>query len=840
MFHLCCVAIFLVSAAGRIQGTVTDEQTGLAIPNANIMVQGTTIGTATDGDGSFFILNVPSGTYTVEVSFIGYQTKRILDVAVEYDKTVRLNVSLQPSAVEIAPLDVTSERAGVSKEMVGTTYIVGKDEISSLPVDRTTDLIAFQAAVARTDTAFHVRGGRPTEVQYMIDDVSIIDPLTGSVAINISKGIIDEVIFLPGGFNAEYGRAMSGVINMITSHPGAGMSAEVRGKTEHIMPDDRDFGYSNVNASVPLPLGRRLAGYVALDFMHTDDWDPRLTILPHKERDDYSVYGKCLYDASAKVKVNFDGAMSQSRFDRYETLWKFNLDHYRSDLEKGDLQSMSIRYLPDSRRFFQMTVSRLHFEQTFGVREDTDNGIFDEYDFRPYETLSFIRPSMDNPFGAYVLKPYGDGDYPEYSERMSTVIKTALCADLQIHQNHEVRAGVERVFQRFNAFTYFISDSLHQLTDEYEYRPAEYSAYLQDNIDLGGAYARLGCRYDYFSSDIDSIEPKHYVSPRLGLSFDVSDDLIVRANIGLYAQPPLYDQMYCYYNMLPLPSYLFGLVPILGNPELRPERTVSYELGAQGAITDGFNVTFNAFYKDVTDLIGTRAVHIRPLHPTYLQYVNIEYANIKGIETILEAKRGPLAGKISYTLSWTRGTSSYASEFGDTTVERPACDYYLDFDQRHRIFFQGTIRLPYSSQMHVFAYFGNGFPYTPPDPEGKYVETNYERLSFQRQIDCLLSKTFTVGRMKLSVDLEIINILDHQYEITPHFPQLREPNLADFDDYITLQSEYYSPAADADHDGMISPYEDYLSYVAVREATDDIVHAYSEPRRARIGVAISY
>ncbi len=236
MFHLCCVAIFLVSAAGRIQGTVTDEQTGLAIPNANIMVQGTTIGTATDGDGSFFILNVPSGTYTVEVSFIGYQTKRIIDVVVEYDKTARLDVSLQPAAVEIAPVDVTSERSGVSKEMVGTTYVVGKDEISSLPVDRTTDLIAFQAAVARTDTALHVRGGRPTEVQYMIDDVSIIDPLTGNVAINISKGIIDEVIFLPGGFNAEYGRAMSGIINMITSHPGTGMSAEVRGKTEYIMP----------------------------------------------------------------------------------------------------------------------------------------------------------------------------------------------------------------------------------------------------------------------------------------------------------------------------------------------------------------------------------------------------------------------------------------------------------------------------------------------------------------------------------------------------------------------------------------------------------------------------
>jgi len=65
-------------------------------------------------------------------------------------------------------------------------------------------------------------------------------------------------------------------------------------------------------------------------------------------------------------------------------------------------------------------------------------------------------------------------------------------------------------------------------------------------------------------------------------------------------------------------------------------------------------------------------------------------------------------------------------------------------------------------------------------------------------------------------------------------------HLSDFDDYITFHSNYYNPAADANHDGMISPYEDYDSYVAIREATDDIVYAFSAPRRARIGISVSY
>jgi outer membrane receptor protein involved in Fe transport len=298
--------------------------------------------------------------------------------------------------------------------------------------------------------------------------------------------------------------------------------------------------------------------------------------------------------------------------------------------------------------------------------------------------------------------------------------------------------------------------------------------------------------------------------------------------------------MYSYYNLLPLPSYLTGYVPIIGNPELSPEKTTSYELGLQGEINKDLSVTASVFHKDVTDLIGTRQVRLLPLHHTYYQYVNIEYANIKGVETIAEFDQGFFTGKISYSLSWAKGTSSYASEFGDTIIERPAADYYLDFDQRHRVFIQGTFHLPFTSQLYVFGYFGNGFPYTPPDPEGKYETRNYERLPFQRQIDCVLSKLFKVGHLALSLDLEVINLLNHQYEITPHYPLIRDVHLSDFNDFISIASNYYSPPADANHDGVITPIEDYESYVAIREATDDYVNSYSPPRRVRFGITMNY
>ena len=840
MVQICCTAILLMNMSGKIQGTVSDGKSGMPITDANVLVLNTDIGSATDDEGNFFILNMEPGDYTIEVSCLGYGTKRVANVLVEYNKTSRLSISLEPTPVEIAPITVTSERPAVSKDMVGTTYLVRKEEIAHLPVDHTIDLIAFQAAVARRDTGLHVRGGRATEVQYMIDNVTIIDPQTGNLAINLSKGIVDEVIFLPGGFNAEYGRAMSGVINMITTRPAENMSAGVRGKVERNTDPKNDYGYGNIESSVHLPVSDKFKGYLSLDVMHTDDWDPRYQILPHKERDDYSLYGKWLYGASGKLKMAVSGAMSRSQFDRYETLWKFNLDHYRSDIRKGNMQAINLSYLPDTRRFFQLTVSRLYSHVTYGVRDDIPYSTFDDFTFLPYTSLQWQQPSLNNPFGAYVMRPYCAGDYPEYGDKTSQVIKSVLSTDMQLHRYHQVKAGLEYVLQDFNSLVYFISDSAHQLIDEYDYQPTEYSVYLQDNIDYKGLYAKIGCRYDYFSSDIEGIKPKHYISPRLGLSFQVNDRFIFRANVGQYAQPPLYDYMYSYYGLLPLPSYLFGYVPIIGNPELSPEKTVSYELGLQGEINNELSTTVNMFYKDVTDLIGTRQVRLLPLHHEYFQYVNIEYANIKGIETILELNQGIFTGKISYTLSWAKGTSSYAAEFGDTIVERPASDYYLDFDQRHRIFIQGIVHLPYTAQLYVFGYFGNGFPYTPPDPEGKYEERNYERLPFQRQIDCVITKSFRIGPLKLNLDLEVINLLNHQYEISPHFPLLREVHLSDFDDFISFESNYYSPAADANHDGLITPIEDYESYVAIRLATDDEINAYSGSRQMRFGFSVNY
>lgn len=836
------MAVLLFSSVtGKIQGNVFDEKTHEPIAFANVTVVGTDMGAATDEKGDFFILNVPAGTYAVEVSFIGYQSKNIVGVIAEYGKTARLDVSLTPTTIELSPVTVTSERPAVSKEMVGTTYLVRKAELPYLPVDYAVELIAFQAAVARTDTALHVRGGRATEVQYMVDNVSIIDPQTGDPAITLSKSVVDEVIFLPGGFDAEYGRAMSGIINMITAHPASTVRVNTYGKTEKIMPEYYDFGYQNVQSSIHLPASNDSKGFLSFDALLTEDWDPRLYLMPHKQRRDYSLYGKWLYAPSGKLKLSISGAQSRSQFDRYNTFWKFRLNHYRSDLQKGDLQAFNVNFLPDSRRLFNLTLSRLHTRKTYGVREPGPYDLFDDYVFRDYHTLEYPGIGIMNPFGVYVRKPYSTGDYPEFHEKSSDVLKANLGTNIQIHKYHELKAGFEYSYLDLWNFTYFASDSTDPIIDEYEYNPKEFFFYVQDNIDFSGVYAKLGCRYDYFDPAMEDAPAKTFLSPRVGVSFQVSDKFLFRANIGRYAQPPLYHQMYDYYTILPLPIYVISRPsdwPIIGNPNMEVEKTTSIEIGLQGEIHPNVSTTVTAFQKEVSDLIGTRYVEALPYG--YVQYDNLEYANIRGVETILEFANSIFIGKISYTLSWTKGSSSYASEYVDPEIPKPIEEYYLDFDQRHRFFIQGSAQLPWRAQLFIFGYFGNGFPYIPPGPEGKYEERGVLRLPTQTQIDCVLSKSFNLSRLAFKVSLEVLNLLDERYLIAPHAPLIPALPRWEFTNYYTYENPYYHPAADANHDGLITPSEEYDAYTGVYHASDDWVNAYSSPRRARVALQVSF
>ena len=180
------------------------------------MVEGTVLGAATDIEGNYFILQVPPGTYTVRFTMIGYQTVVMNDVRIRVDLTTTLDGKLSESAVGLEEVIVQAERPMIQTDVTYSQANISSEEVDMLPVEEFEDVLALQAGVVSTGGEIHVRGGRGGEISYMVDGITVTDPYNSGMAVEIENNAIQELQFISGTFNAEYGQAMSGIVNIVT------------------------------------------------------------------------------------------------------------------------------------------------------------------------------------------------------------------------------------------------------------------------------------------------------------------------------------------------------------------------------------------------------------------------------------------------------------------------------------------------------------------------------------------------------------------------------------------------------------------------------------------------
>lgn len=203
---------------GKIAGRVIDAKTKEGIPFANIIIEGTTLGAATNLEGYYTIINVPPGVYTLRASVVGYETKVVTNVRVNIDLTTRIDFELREKTLELGQeIVVTAQRPLIQKDLTASTSVVGSDLISELPVTEVRDVLTLQAGViVSAGGGIHVRGGRAGQLAYQIDGVTITDAYDNSTVIDVGTSAIQELQVISGAFNAEYGQAMSGVVNIVT------------------------------------------------------------------------------------------------------------------------------------------------------------------------------------------------------------------------------------------------------------------------------------------------------------------------------------------------------------------------------------------------------------------------------------------------------------------------------------------------------------------------------------------------------------------------------------------------------------------------------------------------
>jgi len=462
-------SLTFAGVTGKISGKVIDRDTGEPLAGANVIIQDTNMGAATNLNGEYFILNVPVGTYTIVARYLGYKAMEKTDIRAIQDMTTTVNFELTSEVMELGEtVTVTAERPMVSRDATASNRQIEGSKVLLMPkVDTFEDAISLQAGVVDN----HIRGGRGNEISYMVDGMTVRDPLQGIVGATINRNAIDEIVLLTGGFSAEYGQAMSGVVNLVTKEGGNSYNGHLRYTT------DEPFGESTYSANDntyeisfggPFPGLKKLKFYLSGRLFTTDvrgqydevyfpkdgnnsykntingiiiDSGPGYTVLdpagnnlgwfPHNQEQQYSAQFKLTYNINPDMKIMLSGFKARDQWDEYDWDWRYTtqqdgydslgwaytpslemLDHFPARMQKSEQYKMNWTHTINSKTFYTANVTYFGNFDNRAKRELRDNqdkflSLFENW----WEDYQFV--PIDN------RDSNGDGTWDQFSYRQS-------------------------------------------------------------------------------------------------------------------------------------------------------------------------------------------------------------------------------------------------------------------------------------------------------------------------------------------------------------------------------------------------------------------------------------
>lgn len=820
-FFLLLPVTLIWANSGKISGRVTNAETGEPLPGVNIIVEEISLGAASDLDGNYVILNIPPGNYTVVASAIGFSRYRITDLRVNTGQTTRQNFKLTPEVLEGEEVTVVAERPMVRADLTSSQKITTADEMKELPVETFLGVLTTQAGVnTGADGALHIRGGRTNEVGYYIDGVSVANPFfTNSLGVSVSNKALEEMKVVSGGFNAEYGNAMSGIVNIQIREGGPAYHGSFTAYTGDYISNDTDI-FMNIDDIDPLTntiLEGTLNGPMPLlggggkftfnisgryqndegyyygkrehapddfaDFRNPDFWyiemggDGKYVPMARDER--LNTLTKLTYRINPKLKISVQLINDMRKDKDYSHAWKYNPDGLYTNYRNNSNYSVKLNQM-FSKSFYTINIFK-------------NLTSFERYLYKDPEDDRYV--STNTILGAPPATTfYFGGTYMNHLYRYSTTLGGKFDYTWQVNPRHEVQLGIESRLDNLE------QDEFTILYDNQDYReptvlPANESpshtyfnndvvftsAYVQDKIEYSDMIVNIGTRYDYFDPQEKYItnlinpeagravaSPKATVSPRLGVSFPITDEGILHFSYGHFYQLPTLRRLY--------ESIYFGanLSPEVGYSNLKPEKTVLYEFGLQQQFNRFLALDGSLFYKDIRDLLALQSIsYSSPQYgpSSYAVYLNKDYGNVKGITLSLTKRYDPQTKTsmfLDYSYQVTEGNSVASGAFyfnALTGEEEEKRIVPLAWDQSQILNATVTISEPNNWALSFVGKMSTGWPYTPIIPDANYdPDPNSARKPNQRRLDMRLSKYFDIGPVNLVLLLKVYNVLDTRNE----------------------------------------------------------------------------
>ncbi|MBK9098343.1 MAG: carboxypeptidase-like regulatory domain-containing protein [bacterium] len=259
VFLLLSSSLFAQTGVGKMSGKVIDADTKEPLIGANIILLNTNLGAATDIDGNYFILNITPGTYEVKVSYVGYAPKTIQEVRIVANITYELDVELTTDFT--LPDIVVVDKKFFEAKSTNTVKVIDSDQISRLPVRGVQNLASLQSGVVVQEgsggqdgnASINVRGGRGSEVLYIVDGVPQNNLYNRQTVAQVSNVAIDQISFQVGGYEAKYGQAQSGIVNVTTKSGQPHYNLFIDAQSSDLLKTD-DFGSNLYSGSLSGPI----------------------------------------------------------------------------------------------------------------------------------------------------------------------------------------------------------------------------------------------------------------------------------------------------------------------------------------------------------------------------------------------------------------------------------------------------------------------------------------------------------------------------------------------------------------------------------------------------------
>jgi outer membrane receptor protein involved in Fe transport len=210
---LFALGVLLHAQKATIQGLVKDKQTGEPLIGATVVLVGTYKGAYADDQGRFTLKDLNPGTYTLRVTYVGYNEVLLTGLTVKADQILNLIIPMSPVGTTIQTVEIIGEKPVVNLESGKSDLRVSGEEIRQTTAVDVTTMASLMPGVAQTLDGLQIRGGRVYETQYVIEGVNAQDPLAGTgFGVEVSQVAIEEMEVITGGMDAEYGDGTSGVV----------------------------------------------------------------------------------------------------------------------------------------------------------------------------------------------------------------------------------------------------------------------------------------------------------------------------------------------------------------------------------------------------------------------------------------------------------------------------------------------------------------------------------------------------------------------------------------------------------------------------------------------------